>query len=104
MLEGGGEKGDQVGTSRLALRGDYDIWRRDELRTELERLDLSADITIDLRGVTLMDAGAASLLIALQHRLREHTPAANVILANTPPIVKRVIELCGAAELFLFSK
>jgi anti-anti-sigma factor len=89
-------------SSRIALRGDYDIWRREELRAELDVLDLSNDVTIDMSRVSLMDAGAVSLLISLQHRLRERNPKANVILLGAPRIVKRVIDLCGAAGLFVF--
>lgn len=89
--------------SRVSLRGDYDIWRRDELRAELERLDLSGDVTIDMTGVTLVDAGCASVLIALRHRLQERDPKARVILVNAPRIVRRVLDLCGAAGLFVFS-
>lgn len=87
--------------SRVTLRGDYDIWRRDELRAELERLDLSGDITLDMSGVTLVDAGCAAMLIGLQRRLQERTPKARVILLNAPRIVRRVLELCGAADLFV---
>jgi len=89
--------------TRLTLRGDYDVWRREELREELERVDLTGDVTIDLSGTTLIDAGSAALLIGLQHRLMQRTPGARVILRNTPPIVKRVLELCGATELFAFA-
>lgn len=87
--------------SRVTLRGDYDIWRRDELRAELERLDLSGDITLDMSRVTLVDAGCAAMLIGLQRRLQERTPNARVILLNAPRIVRRVLELCGAADLFV---
>lgn len=89
--------------TRLTLRGDYDIWRREELREELERADLTGDVTIDMSGTTLIDAGSAALLIGLQHRLTQRTPRARVILLNAPPIVKRVLELCGASELFVFA-
>lgn len=100
----GGEKGNFFSvSSRIALRGDYDIWRREELRADLEGLDSSDDVTIDMSRVTLMDAGAVSLLIALRHRVQEHNPKAHVILFETPRIVKRVLDLCGAAELFVFS-
>lgn len=98
-----GEKGDVGVGSRVVLRGDYDIFRREELRRELERLELSEDITVDMEGVTLMDAGSAALLIALEHRLHDRTPSACVILANAPRIVRRVLELCGVADLFVFS-
>lgn len=103
MLFAGGEKDDVPVSSRVTLRGDYDIWRREELRAELERLDLNDDITLDMTGVTLVDAGCAGLLIMLQRRLQERTPNARVILVNTPRIVRRVLELCGAAALFVFT-
>jgi anti-anti-sigma factor len=92
-----------VGT-RLQLRGDYDIWRREELHAQLASVDLSDDVRIDLSEVTLLDAGSAALLILLERRLHERTPGAQVILIDTPPIVKRVIELCGAAHLFVFAR
>lgn len=50
-----------------------------------------------------MDAGSIALLIGLKHRLNERTPGARVILLNAPRIVKRVVELSGAADLFVFS-
>lgn len=103
MLVPWGEKGGVPVGSRVVLRGDYDIFRRDELRRDLEHLDLSGDVTLDLREVTLLDAGSAALLIAFQSRLHEHAPKARVILENAPRIVRRVMELCGATHLFDFT-
>lgn len=88
--------------TRVTLRGDYDIWRRDELRALLRDVDLSGDVTVDMSAVTLLDAGSAALLILLERRLHEKTPEARVVLVNARPIVRRVIELCGAAALFDF--
>lgn len=90
-------------STRLALFGEYDVWRREELREQLERVELTQDVTIDLSGTVLMDAGSIALLIGLKHRLNERTPGARVILLNAPRIVKRVVELSGAADLFVFS-
>lgn len=92
-----------MGGSRIMLRGEYDIWRRDELRAVLEALDLTGDVTLDLSEVTLIDAGAASLLIALHRRLRVHDPQARIILVNAQRIVRRVLELCKASDLFVFT-
>lgn len=104
MLLPQGREGQEVPVgSRVSLRGDYDIWRRDELRAQLNRLDLSDDITIDMRDVTLVDAGCAAMLIALQRRLHERAPNARVILVNTPRIVRRVLELCDVADLFVLT-
>lgn len=89
--------------SRIVLQGDYDIWRREELRRALEGLELNDDVTVDMQGVTLMDAGSAALLIALEHRLHDRTPGASVVLVNAPRIARRVLELCGVADLFVFS-
>lgn len=89
--------------SRVVLHGEYDVWRRDELRAQLAQLDLTDDVTIDMRDVSLIGAGAAALLIKLQRELRSRKPGARVTLAGAPHIVRRVIELCGAADLFVFS-
>lgn len=89
--------------TRLSLDGAYDVWRREELRSTLENVELTEDITIDLRGITLMDAGSAALLIALKHRLNERVPGARVILLDAPRIVRRVFEICGAEDLFVFA-
>ena len=90
-------------STRLTLRGDYDVWRRDELRLQLESVDVTGEITIDLSGVTLMDAGSAALLIALKHRAAQQPSNARVVLLNTPRIVKRVLDLCRASDLFVFT-
>jgi anti-anti-sigma factor len=90
-------------STRLTLRGDYDVWRRDELRLQLESVDVTREITIDLSGVTLMDAGSAALLIALKHRAAQQSSNARIVLLNTPRIVKRVLDLCRAADLFVFA-
>ncbi|HEY9181322.1 MAG TPA: STAS domain-containing protein [Candidatus Baltobacteraceae bacterium] len=89
--------------ARITLRGDYDIWRRDELRAELNTVELTDDVTIDLSQTTLMDAGSAALLILLHRRLHDKNPDARVILENAPPIVQRILWLCGASHLFVFT-
>jgi anti-anti-sigma factor len=89
--------------SRITLRGDYDIWRRAELRAQLEAADLTDDVYIDMSGVTLMDAGSVALLIALKHRLQQQNPNGRVILAKTKRIVRRVLDLCSADSLFVFT-
>lgn len=90
-------------SSRVTLRGDYDIWRRDELRAQLNAIELSGDVTVDLSQTSLMDAGCASLLVLLQRRLHDKNSHARVILEGTPPEVQRILRLCGAANLFVFA-
>lgn len=90
-------------SARIRLRGDYDIWRREELRKALQLADGSADVTIDLTETRLMDAGAVALLVALQRRVHDTNPRSSVILLNAPSIVKRVLSLCGVVDLFVFA-
>lgn len=90
-------------STQLFLRGDFDVWRRDELRASLEAVDVSGDVTIDMTGVTMLDAGSAAQLIALTHRMKARNPRARVLLHNAPRIVKRVLDLCGASELFVYT-
>jgi anti-anti-sigma factor len=83
--------------------GEYDVWRRNELRTELEAAKISGEVTIDLSCVTFMDAGAVGLLLAFRKRVYEYDPKATVTLLNTPQIVRRVLSIAHADELFDFS-
>lgn len=83
--------------------GEYDVWRRNELRTELDGAELSSEVIIDLSRVTFMDAGAVGLLLAFRKRVYEYDPKARVTLRNTPQIVRRVLSIAHAEDLFDFS-
>lgn len=83
--------------------GEYDVWRRNELRTELDGAELSSEVIIDLSRVTFMDAGAVGLLLAFRKRVYEYDPKARVTLRNTPQIVRRVLGIAHAEDLFDFS-
>lgn len=83
--------------------GEYDVWRRNELRTELDGAELSSKVIIDLSRVTFMDAGAVGLLLAFRKRVYEYDPKARVTLRNTPQIVRRVLSIAHAEDLFDFS-
>jgi anti-anti-sigma factor len=91
-------------SARIILRGEYDIFRREELRSELEQADLTSDVAIDLRETVFLDAGAVALLIGLHRRLSRRTPDARVVLLNAPRLVRRVIELSNAQNLFDFKE
>lgn len=80
--------------------GEYDVFRREELRTELEKIPLDGDIDLDLRETTFMDAGAIGLLLTLRRRLARRHPGAHIRLLNVPPIIQRVLHISGAAEAF----
>lgn len=80
--------------------GEYDVFRRDELRAELEAIDPHGDVDIDFRDTTFMDAGALGLLLAFKKRLEENDAAARVRLVNLPAIVRRLLQVSGTAEVF----
>jgi anti-anti-sigma factor len=80
--------------------GDYDVFRRDELKAELDAIDAGTDVDVDLKATTFMDAGAIGLLIVFRRRLLDADPNSRVRLLNVPPIVRRVLEISGAAKLF----
>lgn len=87
----------------VTLRGgEYDVFRRQELSAELGAVDSGSDVDLDLSTTSLMDAGAIGLLIALRHRVQQSNPKAVVRLHNVAPIIKRVLKICRADELFEF--
>ena len=80
--------------------GEYDVFRRDELRAELHAIEFDGDVDIDLRETTFMDAGAAGLLVAFRNRVRSRYPDARVRLLNVCPIVLRLLQVSGTAGAF----
>jgi anti-anti-sigma factor len=89
---------------RAALKGgDYDVFRREELRAELSRIEADTDIEIDLSSTTFMDAGAVGLLISFRRRILEKNRRARVRLIGASPIVRRGLQLSKAEELFDFA-
>lgn len=89
---------------RVALEGgEYDVFRREQLRAELAAIDAEGDVEIDLSTTTFMDAGAIGLLIAFRRRVLDAHPKARVRLIQVAPIVRRVLELAKAGDLFDFS-
>jgi len=104
MVSFRGEKGWSLETRTVFLAGgEYDIWRREDLRSELDRVDASGNVTLDLSRTTFMDAGAIGLLLALRRRVQQASPRARVTLHKTPAIVRRLLELSHADDLFDFT-
>lgn len=89
--------------SRVRLRGgEYDVFRRGELRAEMEAIDVAGDIDLDLGTTSLMDAGAVGLLVAFRSRVSNSHPSARVRLLNAAPIVRRILSVAGVEKLFDF--
>ncbi|HEV3153544.1 MAG TPA: STAS domain-containing protein [Candidatus Baltobacteraceae bacterium] len=80
--------------------GEYDVFRREDLRAELDSIEVQGDVDLDLRETTFIDAGAAGLLVSFRNRVRNRYPKAHVRLVNVPPIVRRLLQVSGTAEAF----
>lgn len=80
--------------------GEYDVFRREDLRAELQAIDVQGDIDVDMRETTFIDAGAAGLLVSFRNRVRSRYPKAHVRLVNVAPIVRRLLQVSGTAEAF----
>lgn len=80
--------------------GEYDVFRREELRAELAAIDIQGDVDLDMRDTTFIDAGAAGLLVSFRNRVRSRYPKAHVRLLHVPPIVKRLLQISGTAAAF----
>lgn len=86
---------------RVSLRGgEYDVFRREELRAELDAIDTDTDIELDLSATSLMDAGAVGLLAAFRRRVVSRNPRAKVRLLNAAPIVRKILSVSKVDALF----
>lgn len=91
-------------TTRVTLRGgEYDVFRREELRAELDAIDAGSDVDLDLGTTSLMDAGAVGLLLAFRRRVKQANPKARVRLLNAAPIVRRILKISRVEDLFEFA-
>lgn len=79
------------------------MFRHDDLRAELAAIDANTDVELDLTGTTFMDAGAVGLLIVFRRRLLDKNPKARVTLIGATPIVRRVLQISKAEDLFEFA-
>ncbi|GHH69061.1 hypothetical protein GCM10017673_18940 [Streptosporangium violaceochromogenes] len=86
---------------RIALRGEVDTCTADGLHrsvADVLRRQRSADVVVDLAGVTFLDARGIRMLLLCQ------TDAARMecrlTLANPRPIVRRILSVVGLLETF----
>jgi anti-anti-sigma regulatory factor len=80
---------------RLVLSGEYDLRRRDEVRTLFRALSCS-EIDLDFRGVTYVDSSFLSELILLRKRL----PECSIVLSGVNSQVKHTFELVDFGSIF----
>jgi anti-sigma B factor antagonist len=86
-------------TFALALWGELDIARDDELRAHVAafRRSLARDVVIDLTQVDFMDSTGLTALILLQHIAGDR--GGQVRLTGAGLAARRVLEVSGVASL-----
>jgi anti-anti-sigma factor len=86
----------QLRENRLVLEGEWDLDRKDELATLLERLTKDRPATIDVRGVSYADSTMLSLLARLALRFE----GVAITLVAPQPQVLRVLKIANFDKLF----
>jgi anti-anti-sigma factor len=95
-MGGSGTKTAASTTNRVALAGEWDVDRVDELIALLGKLTGDAPATIDVRGVDYVD----STFLAVLGNLRKRFQAVPVTLLGPKPQLRRILGLMDFDRLF----
>lgn len=82
--------------NRVALDGEWDLTRRDELNELLSRLRVDGDATIDLRECEYADSTVLTALAILRVKFAD-TP---VTLLGPSPHLQRILKIANFDRLF----
>lgn len=83
--------------NRVALKGEWGLDRKDELKTVFDSLEEHQPATIDMRGLTYFDSTGLSLLAQVAIRFG----ATPVTLLGPNPHIRRVLHIMRFDELLL---
>jgi len=89
------------GTVRVAVAGEIDLSTADVLHAGLLAVlsaQLPEHIEVDLAGVTFMDCGGLTVLVAVGNAAA-HT-GCQLRITNPQPIVRRVLDVTGLLDVF----
>ena len=86
--------------SRIALRGDYDLSRKDELQNMFDGVPPELDVVLDLGEATYLDSMFLNQLARLHRRRSE---GATVALEQPNKRTRHLLRLVGFDKLFLVS-
>jgi anti-anti-sigma factor len=89
-------KKSQSQANSIALEGEWDVTRKNELKALFNSLTTDGPATIDLRAVTYVDSTALSLLAALSLRFK-NSP---ITLIRPNASVLRLLKLLRFNDLF----
>jgi anti-anti-sigma factor len=82
--------------NRVVLDGEWDVSRKDELRTLLSALTVDRPAIIDFRGVTFADSTVLGILAALRLKFQ----AVPITLLGAQPQVLKIFKIAGFDRLF----
>jgi anti-anti-sigma factor len=83
---------------RVSLAGEIDMATAPTLRTALDAAFTErCTVIVDMSGVNLMGSSGLAELLHARNRLR--AVDGTLFVTNTAPNVRRVLEICGLAEL-----
>ena len=86
-------------TTVVSLAGDWDIGRRDELRTLLEASQDAVHLILDLRETTYIDSTALTELVRhYKARASRGLPVARYV--DPTPSVRRILDLVSLSKVF----
>jgi anti-anti-sigma factor len=85
---------------RIALHGDFDSYRKDELQTTFDSVPPELDVVVDLGGVTYLDS---TFLHQLARLYRRRSEGATITLQQANEQIRHILQLVGFDELFLAS-
>ncbi|HYL27989.1 MAG TPA: STAS domain-containing protein [Candidatus Nitrosotalea sp.] len=82
--------------NRVALDGEWDFSRKDELAALLGTLERDGAATIDIKGVSYADSTLLSVLAALRMKFAE----VPITLLGPQPQIRRLLKLVQFDKLF----
>lgn len=86
---------EHVRTARLALTGDLDLYRRDEVAAQLPPPGSVDRVLIDCRGVETMDSSILTLLMRYRRSFADAGGNPLEIVVIVTPSVRRLFEVAG---------
>ncbi|MGB8909185.1 MAG: STAS domain-containing protein [Candidatus Cybelea sp.] len=86
------------GPRYIALSGEYDLARKEELSSALAAITSGTPVTIDMRQVTYIDSTFLTEVTAMRLRRQERP----VILLGVAPNIARILMLAKLDRFFVF--
>ena len=90
---------EHVRTARLALTGDLDLYRRDEVAAKLPPPGSVDRVLIDCRGVVTMDSSILTLLMRYRRSFEDAGGNPLEIVVIVTPPVRRLFEVAGVTKV-----